>query len=169
MGFFHHAGDAPFEVYYDGWKNAPLANDTAYDVTFAATGSKLRWIVEETATGDVKFDEAQAMRVEANAIRYFTLRCTEKDDSDVNLDFIAVAKYASPEPAVEMGDEEGRGNWKDAAKIPNASEIPQPRQAGSSESMVVTGLEDGKTYSFALKTKDKAGNISPLSNAPCVK
>ena len=167
MGFFHHAGDAPFEVYYDGWKAAPLANETVYDVTFAATGSTLRWIVEEAATGDVKFDEAQQMRIAANAIRYFTVRCTERDSSDVNLDFIAVAKHASPEPAIELGREEGRGNWKDAVEIPNASEIPRPKKAGSSESMVVTGLDNGKTYYFAIKTKDKAGNISPLSNSPC--
>ena len=67
------------------------------------------------------------------------------------------------------GQEEGKGNWKDAAEIPNASEIPRPKKAGSSERMAVTGLEDGKTYYFAIKTKDKAGNISPLSNSPCVR
>lgn len=45
-----------------------------------------------------------------------------------------------------------------------ASGAPTPSLAGTTESMSVTGLTGGVTYYFAIKSKDEAGNISPLSN-----
>ncbi len=43
---------------------------------------------------------------------------------------------------------------------------PIPGIAGTSESMVVSGLSADTTYYFALKTFDEAANISSLSNVP---
>ncbi len=44
------------------------------------------------------------------------------------------------------------------------STVPSPDKAGKVENATVSGLESGTTYYFALKTADKAGNISELSN-----
>jgi hypothetical protein len=52
-------------------------------------------------------------------------------------------------------------NW--AAATPATGE-PSPRVSGSAESFTVTGLAASTTYWFALKVRDDAGNLSPLSN-----
>jgi len=43
---------------------------------------------------------------------------------------------------------------------------PVPSIAGSAESVVVSGLNAGATYYFALKTSDEVPNISVISNVP---
>ena len=50
-----------------------------------------------------------------------------------------------------------------AAANPALSE-PAPRQAGSAETLVVSGLEPRTAYYFAMKVTDNAGNESALSN-----
>ncbi|MHB9053343.1 MAG: hypothetical protein ACYC5F_05060 [Thermoleophilia bacterium] len=52
-------------------------------------------------------------------------------------------------------------DWKDA--IP-AGSLPTPLAAGSTQTITVSGLDPGITYYFALKTMDKAGLFSSLSN-----
>ncbi len=52
-------------------------------------------------------------------------------------------------------------NWDSATQI--AGE-PAPSVAGTSESMTVSGLADGTTYYFAMKTSDEVPNTSGLSN-----
>jgi hypothetical protein len=42
--------------------------------------------------------------------------------------------------------------------------LQKPSLAGSRERFSVTGLESGTTYYFAIKTRDEAGNWSPMSN-----
>jgi Tol biopolymer transport system component len=51
--------------------------------------------------------------------------------------------------------------WDGATRV---EDVPAPKDAGSSETFTVTGLEDGQTYSFALKTADESHNWSVLSN-----
>ena len=51
--------------------------------------------------------------------------------------------------------------WAAAAKL---AVVPSPQPAGSSETIVVTGLNDETAYYVALKVKDDVGNESPLSN-----
>lgn len=51
--------------------------------------------------------------------------------------------------------------WNDAAI---ASGAPAPGEAGTAESMEVTGLETSTRYFFALKTRDEADNWSDISN-----
>ena len=41
-----------------------------------------------------------------------------------------------------------------------------PHPAGTAESMIVTGLDGGQTYYFAIKTQDEVPNTSPISNVP---
>jgi hypothetical protein len=53
--------------------------------------------------------------------------------------------------------------WGDAEKVVDP---PRPKEAGSSEKFVVSGLSSGKTYYFGIKTQDEAGNESELSNIP---
>lgn len=52
-------------------------------------------------------------------------------------------------------------NWDRATP---ATAVPSPQKPGTTESFAVTNLEPGKTYYFALKVLDNAGNSSELSN-----
>jgi len=52
----------------------------------------------------------------------------------------------------------------DWASATQASGEPAPTAAGTSQTMTVSGLTPGTTYSFAMKTSDEAGNTSAISN-----
>ena len=52
-------------------------------------------------------------------------------------------------------------NFLSATKIEKS---PIPARAGTRKSFIVTNLEPGTKYYFAIKTKDEAGNISAMSN-----
>ncbi|MEJ2719692.1 MAG: fibronectin type III domain-containing protein [bacterium] len=54
-------------------------------------------------------------------------------------------------------------NWNQAAPV-DPSQVPAPKPSGQIETFVVTSLESGVVYYFALKTSDEAGNQSDLSN-----
>lgn len=43
---------------------------------------------------------------------------------------------------------------------------PTPTAAGSTQSMIVTGLSNGTTYHFAIKATDEAANVGAVSNSP---
>lgn len=43
-------------------------------------------------------------------------------------------------------------------------DTPPPSPAGQPDSALVTGLVEGYTYHFRIRTFDEAGNVSPLSN-----
>ncbi|MGH7453760.1 MAG: fibronectin type III domain-containing protein, partial [bacterium] len=48
-----------------------------------------------------------------------------------------------------------------------AAAVPDPitpGEGGRADRLVIAGLESGKTYYFAMKTADEAGNVSDLSN-----
>ncbi len=53
------------------------------------------------------------------------------------------------------------GNWNNAHKVDGE---PTPGSVGSTDWMVVNGLEDNTTYYFAITATDEAGNTSDLSN-----
>ncbi|MEW6325710.1 MAG: hypothetical protein AB1515_10040, partial [Nitrospirota bacterium] len=44
------------------------------------------------------------------------------------------------------------------------SGVPVPQPAGGAESVIVTGLQSGQTYYFAMKVRDEVPNTSPMSN-----
>jgi hypothetical protein len=52
-------------------------------------------------------------------------------------------------------------NWDAATQVAND---PQPSSAGSTDSMVITGLTAATDYYFAVKSIDTCGNVSALSN-----
>jgi phosphodiesterase/alkaline phosphatase D-like protein len=52
-------------------------------------------------------------------------------------------------------------NWSSATQVTGES---APKIAGSSETFTVTGLQNGTTYYFAIKTADEVPNWSGLSN-----
>jgi len=54
-------------------------------------------------------------------------------------------------------------NWSSATQ---ASGVPTPQAAGSSETFTVTGLNSETTYYFAIKTSDEVPNESDISNSP---
>ncbi len=51
--------------------------------------------------------------------------------------------------------------WDSAIQV---ASVPAPKTAGSAESLLVTGLDSGVAYYFAIKSTDKVGNVSTLSN-----
>jgi hypothetical protein len=54
-----------------------------------------------------------------------------------------------------------------AANFSQATQVsgePAPAVAGSAESFIVSGLTNGVTYYFAIKTRDEANNWSTMSN-----
>jgi phosphodiesterase/alkaline phosphatase D-like protein len=53
------------------------------------------------------------------------------------------------------------GNFNSATTVVGE---PNPRIAGTAESMTITGLSAGTTYYFALKVSDEVPNTSPISN-----
>jgi len=54
-------------------------------------------------------------------------------------------------------------NWDQATPV-DPGDIPSPKPAGQIETCVITDLESGTLYYFALKTSDEVGNESGLSN-----
>lgn len=52
-------------------------------------------------------------------------------------------------------------NIDSATKFEN---VPEPLEAGSTQTCFVSGLEPGRVYYFAIKTVDDAGNWSAMSN-----
>lgn len=55
-----------------------------------------------------------------------------------------------------------------AAATPITDGVPTPGAPGAAESMVATGLPEGATLLFAVRSRDTVGNLSPLSNVPTV-
>ncbi|MEJ2721128.1 MAG: hypothetical protein P8181_08290, partial [bacterium] len=53
--------------------------------------------------------------------------------------------------------------WDQTAPL-DSTIIPAPKPAGQIETIVVSGLESGMTYYFALKTRDEVPNESDISN-----
>jgi hypothetical protein len=53
------------------------------------------------------------------------------------------------------------GSWDGAEQV---TDEPDPQEAGSTEAMIVSGLDPGTTYDFGLRTADEVPNWSELSN-----
>ena len=51
--------------------------------------------------------------------------------------------------------------WKDAVPV---SDLPAPLPAGSAQTIMISSLDPGTTYYFAVKSMDEAALWSPLSN-----
>ncbi|MDH4158090.1 MAG: fibronectin type III domain-containing protein [candidate division Zixibacteria bacterium] len=54
-------------------------------------------------------------------------------------------------------------NWNAASRV---ADVPAPQGAGSSETLILTGLDPSTNYYFAIKTADEVPNWSSLSNVP---
>jgi hypothetical protein len=79
------------------------------------------------------------------------------DDGTTGTATSYLVRYSS----TEITDQSG---W-DSATIVTAG-IPTPQVAGSSESLIVSGLTPGDTYYFAVIALDEVGNEGGLSNSP---
>ncbi len=51
-------------------------------------------------------------------------------------------------------------NWDSASVMPN---MISPQAGGNTEQFTVSGLRPGTAYYFAMKVRDEAGNVSPIS------
>ncbi len=84
-----------------------------------------------------------------------------------NLSWTAIGDNASADTAASFDDRFStsaiNGDPTFQAATPVVGE-PTPGPAGSTHSMVVTGLAASTTYYFAVKVIDDAGNVSRLSN-----
>ena len=56
--------------------------------------------------------------------------------------------------------------WFGWASATDVEGEPAPQPAGTRQSMVVSGLEPGRTYYFAIAARDEAGNEGWFSNSP---
>ena len=104
---------------------------------------------EETDTEDT--GEDQETEPEEGSV---TLKWTAPGD-DANRG--TAAQYDlrySTEPITEE-------NWNQATPVLG---MPKPQQAGTKESVTVTGLKKGVEYYFRIKTKDEMSNWAALSN-----
>jgi WD40 repeat protein len=54
-----------------------------------------------------------------------------------------------------------QANWDAAQVVPV---VPQPAEAGTRETTIVSGLQPNTLYDFAIVATDQSGNTSPLSN-----
>ena len=79
------------------------------------------------------------------------------DDGKFGRAFQYDIRYAE-EPITEA-------TWEQAIKCEGG---PEPQLPGSIQSFVVTGLLSGKSYYFAMRTADEAGNWSSLSNVATI-
>lgn len=75
------------------------------------------------------------------------------DDAAIGTAASYTVRYAT----TQLNDQ----NWDSATTVAHP---PAPMVAGTTQSMVVTGLNPGVTYYFGIKTTDEAGNTSALSN-----
>ena len=78
------------------------------------------------------------------------------DDGDIGTSSSYIIRYAKSAITTESA-------WSSAT---NVSGEPTPQQSGETESFIVTGLNPGETYYFAIKSLDDVGNVSGLSNSP---
>lgn len=78
------------------------------------------------------------------------------DDGDTGTATRYILKYSFAGISTDV-------DFNNAANISNSL---VPKVAGSQETFVVTGLTNGTTYYFAIKSEDAAGNVSVLSNSP---
>jgi parallel beta-helix repeat protein len=78
------------------------------------------------------------------------------DDSSVGTASAYIVRYANSIINSETA-------WGSAMDVPGE---PTPGEPGSAENMVVSGLNSGTTYYFAVRTQDEIPNLSGLSNSP---
>lgn len=95
----------------------------------------------------------------------FSPRAAEAQSDSLTLSWTAPADQPGS-IAVERYDVRVYGvpitptNWTYAAVVPSRT----PRAPGSAESLVVRGLDPGRSYWFAIRSVDRAGNWSAMSN-----
>lgn len=99
-------------------------------------------------------DDLNAQTASGNAINLFWL--APGDDGDTGTAFRYEIRYATTPITA--------ANWGQATLV--SGYLPPPRPSGHDESSVVSALEGGTTYHFAIMTFDEHDNASPLSNCP---
>lgn len=145
-------------VYYMGLKALDEAGNT----------SGLSNIVQAKTQDTVSPDPIVDLRVVANTESSITLSWTATgDDGKVGRAAAYDLRFAvKSTPKDKKKGEAGEGvltkdNWAQAVPVTG---LPQPREAGKTETFTVTGLSKNSTYYFAIEAIDKQGNRSGLSN-----
>ncbi len=97
------------------------------------------------------------------------LACTDSIGTSITLTWTAPGDDTTTGTAAAYdvryaGTSLTEGNWNAATQ---AAGEPAPHVSGNAETMTVTGLVEGTTYCFGIKTVDDANNWSVLSNVIC--
>lgn len=98
------------------------------------------------------------------------LTINKVEENAVTLEWTAPGDNDSRGQAEEYDIRYAGSEIKNGSDFDNATRAPEPpptpQPAGTKQTFRVTGLYGDRIYYFALKTKDKAGNWSGLSNSP---
>ncbi len=82
----------------------------------------------------------------------------------VSIDWLAPGDDGNTGTAVSYDLRYAQGSTIDFPNAIAASNLPGPSPAGSQETVILTGLSPDTDYTFALRTTDNAGNLSPVSS-----
>ncbi|HWP45856.1 MAG TPA: fibronectin type III domain-containing protein [Candidatus Limnocylindrales bacterium] len=145
-------------VYYIGLKAIDEAGNT----------SGLSNIVQAKTQDTISPDPIVDLRVVANTESSITLSWTATGDDGkigraASYDLRFTVK-STPKDKKKRESGEGvltKDNWTHAVPVTG---LPQPGEAGKTETFTVTGLSKNSTYYFAIEAIDKQGNRSGLSN-----
>jgi hypothetical protein len=139
---------------------ADLNNDGSLDLAAASWGSGIKAYLN-TASGPAPGDTTPPAKITDLTVTNTTedsiaLSWTAPgDDGSTGTAATYDLRYAETQISV--------GTWDTA--LPIEGEQP-PKEAGQTESITITGLEQDTTYHFALITADEVPNWSPVSNSP---
>jgi hypothetical protein len=165
-----------YDVYFGTSSSPPLASDnqagTSYDPGTVAYNTKYYWKIIATDshgastmgpvwdfTTEPAPDTTPPAAVANLAVSQVTTNSATLtwkapgDDGNAGTATLYDIRYSTSQVT--------QANWASATQ---ATGEPSPKATGSGETFIVTGLQAGKTYYFALKTADEVPNWSGLSN-----
>jgi hypothetical protein len=117
-------------------------------------------------------DPAYALALQATYIEQEPPVITDIGDGEVMLHWTApgddgnqgrAAGYDIRYRPASYGSINSEQRWNSSIQVTGE---PTPSPAGQTDSMLVSGLNGGEGYYFAIKSYDDVGNISGLSNSP---
>jgi hypothetical protein len=137
-----------------------INDDGSMDMATASWGTGIKAYLN-TASGPAPGDETPPAKINDLAVTNATTDSVSLtwtapgDDGDTGTASVYDLRFAE----VQITG----GNWNVALPIEGEK---APSDAGTTESITITGLEQNTTYYFALITADEESNWSPVSNSP---
>ena len=138
---------------------------------FAVTDAQSIYSIEEALHCDNDTELSYYFALQAAKITPQKIRLTANYDAEVLLTWTATGDdglngiasgYEIHYLEAKYGPISNELAWRYSNRV---SGEPIPSPSGQTDSMIITGLEDGKGYYFCIKAYDDAGNYSGLSNS----